>query len=178
MFTHIETLIALSAAGSMTRAATHLRVTQSTVSKRLAALEREVGRLRVHSRFLGIKSPGQSTAGDPRSATRHQRPPQSRDHRTRPCRRIRAGHRRWRQRRGPRFAGRSLARRNDGIGPIRPKTITPHRRCDHTGTHDRTQLSDLGPVAKPLATTEQTMVFYHRSQPHPTVFYQHCTNGT
>lgn len=32
MFTHIETLIALATTGSMTRAATHLRVTQSTVS--------------------------------------------------------------------------------------------------------------------------------------------------
>jgi hypothetical protein len=32
MFTHIETLIALATTGSMTRTATHLRVTQSTVS--------------------------------------------------------------------------------------------------------------------------------------------------
>ncbi len=35
MFTHIENLIV--------RAATYLRVTQSTVSKRLATLESEVG---------------------------------------------------------------------------------------------------------------------------------------
>ena len=55
MFTHIETLIALSAAGSMTRAATHLRVTQSTVSKRVAALEREVGRPLTEAHGRGVR---------------------------------------------------------------------------------------------------------------------------
>ena len=60
MFTHIETLIALATTGSMTRAATHLRVTQSTVSKRLAALECEVGRplTEAHGRGVRLTSAG------------------------------------------------------------------------------------------------------------------------
>ena len=55
MFTHIETLIALATTGSMTRAATHLRVTQSTVSKRLAALECEVGRPLTEAHGRGVR---------------------------------------------------------------------------------------------------------------------------
>ena len=47
MFTHIETPIA--------RAATHLRVTQSTVSKRLAALECEVGRPLTEAHGRGVR---------------------------------------------------------------------------------------------------------------------------
>lgn len=47
MFTHIETLIA--------RAATHLRVTQSTVNKRLAALECEVGRPLTEAHGRGVR---------------------------------------------------------------------------------------------------------------------------
>ena len=55
MFTHIETLIALATTGSMTRAATHLRVTQSTVSKRLAALACEVGRPLTEAHGRGVR---------------------------------------------------------------------------------------------------------------------------
>ena len=55
MFTHIETLIALATTGTMTRAATHLRVTQSTVSKRLAALEHEVGQPLTEAHGRGVR---------------------------------------------------------------------------------------------------------------------------
>ena len=55
MFTHIETLIAHAPTGSMTRAATHLRVTQSTVSKRLAVPECEVGRPLTAARCRGVR---------------------------------------------------------------------------------------------------------------------------
>ena len=43
MIANIEALIALAESGTMTRAATHLRITQSAVSKRIAALESELG---------------------------------------------------------------------------------------------------------------------------------------
>jgi DNA-binding transcriptional LysR family regulator len=43
MLEHIETLAVLAETGTMTRAATRLRMTQSAVSKRVAALERELG---------------------------------------------------------------------------------------------------------------------------------------
>jgi DNA-binding transcriptional LysR family regulator len=43
MLEHIETLVTLAEQGTMTRTATRLRMTQSAVSKRLAALERELG---------------------------------------------------------------------------------------------------------------------------------------
>lgn len=43
MIANLEALTALSEAGTMTRAATRLRITQSAVSKRIAALEAETG---------------------------------------------------------------------------------------------------------------------------------------
>lgn len=43
MLTNLEALAALADAGTMTRAATRLRVTQSAVSKRIAALQDELG---------------------------------------------------------------------------------------------------------------------------------------
>jgi DNA-binding transcriptional LysR family regulator len=43
MITNLEALSALSEVGTMTQAATRLRITQSAVSKRIAALESEVG---------------------------------------------------------------------------------------------------------------------------------------
>jgi DNA-binding transcriptional LysR family regulator len=43
MYEGLETLIALSEAGTMTRTALRMRVSQSTISKRIAALEAEVG---------------------------------------------------------------------------------------------------------------------------------------
>ncbi len=43
MIANIETLSALSEWGTMTRAATHLRITQSAVSKRIASLEASTG---------------------------------------------------------------------------------------------------------------------------------------
>ncbi|MDA0745146.1 MAG: LysR family transcriptional regulator [bacterium] len=43
MIANIEALMALSTTGTMTRAATRLRITQSAVSKRIAALENELG---------------------------------------------------------------------------------------------------------------------------------------
>ena len=55
MFAHIETLSALAAAGTMTRAAIQLRITQSTVSKRIAALEREVGQPLVEACGRGVR---------------------------------------------------------------------------------------------------------------------------
>jgi len=44
---NLETLLLLAETGSMTRAATRLRVTQSAVSKRIDALERELGEVLV-----------------------------------------------------------------------------------------------------------------------------------
>ena len=55
MFTHIETLTALANTGTMTRAAVHLRITQSTVSKRLAALENEVGQPLIEAHGRGVR---------------------------------------------------------------------------------------------------------------------------
>jgi DNA-binding transcriptional LysR family regulator len=43
VLTYIETLAALAEVGTMTRAATRLRITQSAVSKRIATLEHQVG---------------------------------------------------------------------------------------------------------------------------------------
>ncbi|NKB66172.1 MAG: LysR family transcriptional regulator [Candidatus Latescibacteria bacterium] len=43
MLAYIEALAAVESAGTMTRAATQLRITQSAVSKRIAALEAQVG---------------------------------------------------------------------------------------------------------------------------------------
>ncbi|MDP6037968.1 MAG: LysR family transcriptional regulator, partial [Candidatus Latescibacteria bacterium] len=43
MIANLEALTALSETGTMTRAATRLRITQSAVSKRIAALESDVG---------------------------------------------------------------------------------------------------------------------------------------
>ena len=43
MLTNLETLATLAEAGTMTRTATQLRITQSAVSKRIAALEQQVG---------------------------------------------------------------------------------------------------------------------------------------
>jgi len=43
VLTYIETLAALAEVGTMTRAATRLRITQSAVSKRIATLEHQIG---------------------------------------------------------------------------------------------------------------------------------------
>ncbi|MCB0339598.1 MAG: LysR family transcriptional regulator, partial [Bdellovibrionales bacterium] len=43
MITNLETLAALSECGTMLKTASHLRISQSTVSKRIASLEQEVG---------------------------------------------------------------------------------------------------------------------------------------
>lgn len=55
MLDHIDTLATLADAGTMTRAATRLRLTQSSVSKRIAALEREVGRKLVEAQGRGVR---------------------------------------------------------------------------------------------------------------------------
>ena len=55
MFDQIETLSTLAATGTMTRTATHLRITQSTVSKRIAALEREVGQPLTEAHGRGVR---------------------------------------------------------------------------------------------------------------------------
>jgi DNA-binding transcriptional LysR family regulator len=52
---HLETLAALAQAGTMTRAATRLRLTQSAVSKRIAALERETGHQLVEPQGRGVR---------------------------------------------------------------------------------------------------------------------------
>ena len=55
MFDQIETLSTLAATGTMTRTATQLRITQSTVSKRIAALEREVGQPLTEAHGRGVR---------------------------------------------------------------------------------------------------------------------------
>lgn len=55
MLDHIDTLATLADAGTMTRAATRLRLSQSSVSKRIAALEREVGRKLVEAQGRGVR---------------------------------------------------------------------------------------------------------------------------
>ncbi len=50
MIENLETLIAFAQEGTMTKAATRLRITQSAVSKRLAALEREMGQAIIERR--------------------------------------------------------------------------------------------------------------------------------
>ncbi len=55
MLDHIETLATLADVGTMTRAATYLRLTQSSVSKRIAALEREVGRKLIEPQGRGVR---------------------------------------------------------------------------------------------------------------------------
>ena len=55
MFDQIETLNTLATTGTMTRAATQLRITQSTVSKRIAALEREVGQPLTEAHGRGVR---------------------------------------------------------------------------------------------------------------------------
>jgi len=55
MLDYIDTLATLAEAGTMTRAATRLRLTQSSVSKRIAALEREVGRKLVEAQGRGVR---------------------------------------------------------------------------------------------------------------------------
>ena len=55
MFDQIETLSTLAVTGTMTRTATQLRITQSTVSKRIAALEREVGQPVTEAHGRGVR---------------------------------------------------------------------------------------------------------------------------
>ena len=55
MIANIETLAALSELGTMTRAATRLRITQSAVSKRIAALEASTGQQLIERVGRGVR---------------------------------------------------------------------------------------------------------------------------
>ena len=55
MIANIEALATLSELGTMTRAATRLRVTQSAVSKRIAALESQLGQKLVEPAGRGVR---------------------------------------------------------------------------------------------------------------------------
>lgn len=68
MLAQLEALLALEELGTMTRAATRLRVTQSAVSKRIAALEAEVGARVVErrGRALHLTGLGRELAGSAR----------------------------------------------------------------------------------------------------------------
>jgi DNA-binding transcriptional LysR family regulator len=52
---NIEALAALSELGTMTRAATRLRITQSAVSKRIAALEGHLGQSLIEPAGRGVR---------------------------------------------------------------------------------------------------------------------------
>ena len=55
MIANLEALAALADLGTMTHAATRLRITQSAVSKRIAALEREVGQPVTEAHGRGVR---------------------------------------------------------------------------------------------------------------------------
>jgi len=66
MIDRLEALSALAATGTMGRAATMLRVTQSAISKRIAALEREVGQPLIErsGRMVQLTAEGERLLGE------------------------------------------------------------------------------------------------------------------